>query len=248
MPADPFRDFAPPPADPFWLLRLIRLGIERRACIDTGCSTCGGRWFRAALRREAFRLGGRAPQKSLDRAAARHLAVALADLRPEAGEEGPVAEAVELALRELHASPLGGPALEALLEGSWARRLRGRSHRPTPEQGCGEPPEPQGSRGTRAPLYTLYLAAPEGEGFTAARKEEAMEVMGAGFPSFTMIPATGVHEGRRLETLLIQIAAEDRSAVAATAAALARRSGQRWVGMSDGALYRSVPAELPEEG
>jgi hypothetical protein len=96
---------------------------------------------------------------------------------------------------------------------------------------------------TDAPIFTLYLAAPDGLAFTPAQEDAAMALVGARFASFTVIEASGVHEGRRLPTLLIQIADHDRAAVAALAAALARSFGQRWVGMSDGARYTSMPAD-----
>ena len=95
---------------------------------------------------------------------------------------------------------------------------------------------------TDAPIFTLYLAAPDGLTFTTHDEAVAMALVGARFASFTVIEAKGVHEGRSLPTLLIQIADHDRAAVAALAAALARRFDQRWVGMSDGARYTSIPA------
>lgn len=95
---------------------------------------------------------------------------------------------------------------------------------------------------TDAPLYTLYLAAPNGDPFTPAQEDTAMALVGARFPSFTVIAARGVHEGRPLPTLLFQIADHDRAAVVALAGALAHQFGQRWVGMVDGARYTSIAA------
>lgn len=95
---------------------------------------------------------------------------------------------------------------------------------------------------TDAPLYTLYLASPDGAPFTPAQEAAVFALVGARFPSFTVIEAKGVHEGRPLPTLLIQIADHDRAAVAALAGVLAQHFGQRWVGMADGARYSSMPA------
>jgi hypothetical protein len=79
---------------------------------------------------------------------------------------------------------------------------------------------------TDAPLYTLYLAAPNGDPFTPAQEDTAMALVGARFPSFTVIAARD----------------HDRAAVAALAGALAHQFGQRWVGMVDGARYTSIAA------
>ena len=94
---------------------------------------------------------------------------------------------------------------------------------------------------TDAPLFTLYLAAPGGAAFTPALEEAAIAFVSARFSSFTMRAATGVHEGRRLPTLMFQIAEHDRAAVAGLMGALAHRFGQAWVGMTQGGRHTSVP-------
>lgn len=96
---------------------------------------------------------------------------------------------------------------------------------------------------TNAPFYTLYLGNEDFEAFTADQESRIFEIVGQRFPSFTTLAATGIFEGRRLPTLLIQIASHDRDAIVATCQALGQESGQRWVGLSEGGTYTSVPIE-----
>lgn len=96
---------------------------------------------------------------------------------------------------------------------------------------------------TNAPLYTLYLGNEDFEAFTADRESRIFEIVGQRFPSFTTLAATGIFEGQRLPTLMIQIASHDRAAVFSTCQALGQELGQRWVGLSEGGTYTSVPTE-----
>ena len=96
---------------------------------------------------------------------------------------------------------------------------------------------------TNAPLYTLYLGNEDFDPFTADRETYIFEIVGQRFASFTTLAATGIFEGQRLPTLLIQIASHDRDAVVATCQALGKQLGQRWVGLSEGGAYTSVPTE-----
>jgi hypothetical protein len=123
MSIDPFPTPLRMAADAGWLHRLIRQGAEARACMETGCTTCGATPFRDALRREAFHAAGRMLQPRLDRAAARHLAVALANLHPDADEALAMEDPARVILQELRASPLDQRAVSALLDGTWVGEL-----------------------------------------------------------------------------------------------------------------------------
>jgi hypothetical protein len=123
MSIDPFPTPLRMAADSGWLHRLIRQGAEARACMETGCTTCGATPFREALRREAFHAAGRVLQPRLDRAAARHLAVALANLHPDADAASAMEDPARVILQELRTSPLDQRAVAALLDGTWAGEL-----------------------------------------------------------------------------------------------------------------------------
>lgn len=94
---------------------------------------------------------------------------------------------------------------------------------------------------TAAPLYTLYVGNRQFAPFTEAERAAVIATASAVFPSFTLLEATGVYEGRLLPTLLIQIATHDRSEAEALCIRLGSLLGQRWIGMSDGARYSSIP-------
>ena len=107
----------------YWLHRLIRHSVERSWCVDLGCTTCGAKKFRDALRTEAFRSAGRVPTDDYDRLAALHLIVALASLNPDLDEARALEASVILAISELHQSPIGPELIAAILEGHWAAEL-----------------------------------------------------------------------------------------------------------------------------
>jgi hypothetical protein len=123
MPIDPFRNRPETAHNPHWLHRLIRRGAEGPGCMSPGCTTCGATPFRKALRREAFRAAGRVMQRGLDSGAARHLAVALADLNPDDQEATAIENPARIASGELRSSPLRPQALEAILADTWAGAL-----------------------------------------------------------------------------------------------------------------------------
>ncbi len=94
---------------------------------------------------------------------------------------------------------------------------------------------------TDAPLYSIYAGNTAFKPFTEDEEKQILAIVGEQFPSFTILPARGIFEGKELPTLLIQIASHDRDAVVATCRKLGRALDQRWVGMSEAGTYTSVP-------
>lgn len=99
---------------------------------------------------------------------------------------------------------------------------------------------------TAAPLYTLYVGNRDFAPFSEADRAALFATAGAVFPSFTLLEATGVYEGRLLPTLLIQVATHERAPVDTLCARLGVEFGQRWIGLSDGARYSSIPTGVEE--
>lgn len=107
----------------YWLHRLMRLSRERKWCTDAGCTTCGSKKFRDALRAEAFRTATRIEKETYDRVTALHLAVALANLHPDPEEAQELEGPVVIAIHDLLAGPLDRTLLEGILAGHWAGTL-----------------------------------------------------------------------------------------------------------------------------
>ena len=95
---------------------------------------------------------------------------------------------------------------------------------------------------TAAPLFTLYVGNRNFVPFSEDEERHIMAIVAQRFPSFTILPARGFFEGKELPTLLIQIACHDRVSVLATCHDLGQALDQRWIGMSEGETYTSVPA------
>lgn len=95
---------------------------------------------------------------------------------------------------------------------------------------------------TAAPLFTLYVGNRNFVPFSEDKERHIMAIVANRFPSFTILPARGFFEGKELPTLLIQIACHDRVSVLATCHDLGQALDQRWIGMSEGGTYTSVPA------
>lgn len=95
---------------------------------------------------------------------------------------------------------------------------------------------------TDAHIFTLYLGNRDAQPFSDADEAAIFETVGQSFPSFTALEARGIYEGRSTPTLLIQIASDERDRVTELARNLGRKFGQRWVGVSDGARYTSIPS------
>lgn len=94
---------------------------------------------------------------------------------------------------------------------------------------------------TAAPLFTLFVGNPGHAPFSEDEERNILAVVAQRFPSFTVLPARGIFEGKELPTLLIQIASHDRDSVLATCHDLSHALDQRWIGMSEGGTYTSVP-------
>ncbi|MCI2395009.1 hypothetical protein [Aliiroseovarius sediminis] len=94
---------------------------------------------------------------------------------------------------------------------------------------------------TDAPLYSIYAGNNDFKPFTEVEEKQILAIVGEQFPSFTILPARGIFEGKELPTLLIQIASHDRKAVVSICRKLGHALNRRWIGMSEGGLYTSVP-------
>jgi hypothetical protein len=94
---------------------------------------------------------------------------------------------------------------------------------------------------TDAPFYSIYAGNKAFKPFTEDEEKQVLAIVGEQFPSFTILPARGIFEGKELPTLLIQIASHDRRAVVATCRKLGHFLGQRWIGMCEAGFYTSVP-------
>ena len=94
---------------------------------------------------------------------------------------------------------------------------------------------------TDAPLYTLYAGNRDFLPFSEEGRAAVIATASAVFPSFTLLEATGIYEGRALPTLLIQVATHDRREAETLCVRLGQLLGQRWIGMSDAARYSSIP-------
>lgn len=94
---------------------------------------------------------------------------------------------------------------------------------------------------TAAPFYTLYVGNRDFVPFTEDAERHILDIVAQRFPLFTVEPARGFFEGKELPTLLIQIASHDRDSVLATCHDLGQALDQRWIGMSEGGTYTSIP-------
>ena len=103
---------------------------------------------------------------------------------------------------------------------------------------------------TDRPFYTLYVGSPTASEFSASDRKKVLDIVIKRFTSFTTLDGQGFFEGKPLPTMIIQIATKDRFSMSVLCQELCDALGQRWIGLSDGDLYRSVRrhVEKPSNG
>lgn len=229
-----------------WLRRLIRTALDRGWCLDPGCTTCGAKTFRRALRSEAAAALGRLPSEHLEPEEVLHVYAAIVALRPDPEEAKRITPGVRLALKETGNSARGRVDLTDLLERSWAwSTLYGFGEMMAPGLGpVARPASPPPDPTLRGPVWSIHLAT-DGSAWDEAAEAKLAEKLSTQFRSWTVIEARGRFEGRDLPTRIIQIATRDEQGVKRAAQRLAAAFGQTEAGLVRGPDYRSVEAWKP---